>query len=110
MGEAMDQQPIGNDEEAAMLADALSTFDRELAARQEQHRMLRAELHALASQLKSERAVASDLAWELEDLEQRIRDLAEQRGGPVDTLLERELSSIAQRRAALEEQVLAQLM
>jgi hypothetical protein len=72
--------------------------------------MLRTQLHALASQLKSERAVASDLAWELEDLEQRMRDLAEHRGGPVDTLLERELSSIAQRRAALEEQVLAQLM
>jgi len=67
-------------------------------------------LNALDSQLKNERAVASDLAWELEDLEQRMRDLAEQRGGPVDTLLERELSSIAQRRAALEEQVLAQLM
>ena len=106
----MDQQSTGSGDEAAALADALSALDRELVARRERHSTLRAELHALASQLKSERAVASDLAWELEDLEQRMRDLAEQRGGPVDTLLERELASIAHRRAALEEQVLAQLM
>jgi chromosome segregation ATPase len=106
----MDQQPIRSDEEVAALADALSALDRELAGRRERHSALRAQLHALAGQLKSERASASDLAWELEDLEQRMRDLAEQRGGPVDTLLERELSSIAQRRAALEERVLAQLM
>jgi DNA repair exonuclease SbcCD ATPase subunit len=110
VGKAMDQQPIGGDEEAAALASALSALDRELMERREQHSALRAQLHMLASQLKSERAIASDLAWELEDLEQRMRDLAEQRGGPVDPLLERELTSITQRRAALEEQVLAQLM
>jgi hypothetical protein len=43
-------------------------------------------------------------------LEQRIRELAEQRGGPADPLLERELASIAGRRSALEERVLAQLL
>jgi hypothetical protein len=94
----------------AALTEALARLDHELAqgyARLAEHHAQRQE--ALRG-LKSARGVASDLSWELADLEQHLRDLQDQREGPGDALLEREIASVAARRAALEEQVLAQML
>jgi predicted nucleic acid-binding Zn-ribbon protein len=106
----MEKLPIARDGEDAALADSLRMLDRELAAGRERRQALREQYRALDSDVKSARALASDLAWEVEDLEQRMRDLAEQRGGPADPLLEREIASIAGRLAALEERMLAQML
>src|SRR5687768_6103996 len=106
MSGPMKQQSTASHEDLAVLATALERVDRELSEGRERYRLLRAQESELVGQLKSERERASDLAWELEDLEQRMRDLAEQRGGPIDPLLERELTSIAGQRTALEERLL----
>jgi predicted nucleic acid-binding Zn-ribbon protein len=92
------------------LQAALAKLDQELAAGQAHIHERRARRHAAAGALKSARAQASDLSWELEDLEQRLRDLTAQREGPGDPLLDRELASITTRRAEQEERVLAQLL
>jgi chromosome segregation ATPase len=95
---------------AAMLAKQLEQLDQQLAAGSERMRERRAQHHAALSQVKVARAGASDLSWELADLEQRLRDLQEQRAGPRDPLLEREFASITGQRGVLEEQVLAQML
>jgi hypothetical protein len=92
------------------LREALSRLDQDLATGRVSLKDRRARRHAATGALKSARAQASDLSWELEDLEQRLRDLTMQREGPGDPLLDRELASIAARRAELEERVLAQLL
>jgi hypothetical protein len=89
---------------------ALRQIERELAdahARLAEQRELR---QAAIRELKLARALASDLSWELADLEQRLRDLLEQREGPGDPLLEREIASLSAARAALEERVLRQML
>lgn len=63
----------------------------------------------LSSVLKLERAQNSDLHWELEEVELRLRALDDQeREGPTDPLVARELVLLRERRAYLEEQVLRQ--
>lgn len=64
----------------------------------------------LASALKQERGQSSDLQWELEDVELRLRALNDQeRDGPSDPLVARELALLRERGAQLEEQILQQL-
>ena len=106
----MERQSTASHEDPAALTTMLERLDRELSEGRERDRLLRAQHAELVGQLKSGRERASDLAWELEDLEQRMRDLAEQRGGPIDPLLERELTSIAGQRTALEERLLTELL
>jgi hypothetical protein len=72
----------------------------------EQH----AQRQAALRELKLVRATASDLSWELADVEQRLSDLKAQREGPEDPLMEREIASLSSRRAALEERVLRQML
>jgi chromosome segregation ATPase len=91
-------------------AEELARLDQALADGQAQLNERRTRRHTAHSDLKSARGQASDLSWELEDLEQRLRDLKGQREGPGDPLLDRELVSIAARRAELEERVLAQML
>jgi chromosome segregation ATPase len=94
----------------AELAKQLEELEQQLAAGSARMRERRAQHHAALGQVKVARAGASDLSWELADLEQRLRDLQEQRAGPRDPLLEREFASISGQRGALEEQVLAQML
>ena len=70
----------------------------------------RAQYQATLREAKLARAAASDSSWDLADVEQRLRDLTEQREGPGDLLLEREIAHLAGRRAKLEERVLTQLL
>jgi uncharacterized protein len=71
---------------------------------------LREERRVLASTLKGERGHSSDLQWELEDVELRVRTLEDQdREGPTDPLVARELAMLRDRRTQLEEYALAQL-
>jgi hypothetical protein len=73
-------------------------------------RELRDARRELASKLKEERGHSSDLQWELDDIELRLRTLDEQeRDGPSDPLVARELVLLRERAALLEEHVLAQL-
>lgn len=99
----------GPGEPPATLIEALVTLEQSLAAGRAELAALRAQYQALLRRLRSERARASDLAWELSELELRLRDLQEQREGPADPLVERELASMAVQRAALEELALTQL-
>ncbi|HEX9371436.1 MAG TPA: hypothetical protein VF897_10530 [Roseiflexaceae bacterium] len=111
MRRQMMEHAAGHDNQTAQaLAETLARLDHELAAEMARVREREVERDTALSQLKSARAAASDLSWELEDLEQRLSDLKAQREGPRDPLLERELSSLASRRAALEERVLAQML
>lgn len=101
----------------------LQTIDQQLAAlvrernellglftERDKLRELREGRRGLASILKQERAQSSDLQWELEDVELRLRTLEEQdREGPTDPLVARELAILRERTAKLEEQVLRQL-
>jgi hypothetical protein len=82
----------------------------ELEQIQQQLAQQRAQCQTLLREVKLARAAANDSAWELADVEQRLRELAEQREGPGDPLLEREITHLSGRRAALEERVLTQLM
>ncbi len=62
------------------------------------------------AQLKREREQATDLHWELEETEARLRELEEQNGeGPSDPLVARELAMLRNRRSQLEEQALIQM-
>jgi uncharacterized protein len=73
-------------------------------------RELRNARRDLASKLKEERGHSSDLQWELDDVELRLRTLNEQeRDGPTDPLVARELVILRERATQLEEHVLAQL-
>lgn len=60
--------------------------------------------------LKSANALLHDLAWELEELQARLESLRAQRGGPIDILLEREISELERQSAALEDRLLQQML
>ena len=92
------------------LAETLDRLNQELAAGQAQLQDRHLQQHTAISRLKDIRGALSDLAWEIEELEQRLRDLQAQREGPDDPLAEREMASIRGRRAALEEQLLMQML
>src|SRR5262245_52534066 len=92
------------------LLGALDRLNQALATGQAQLQDRRIQQRAAIGRLKGMRGAQSDLAWELEELEQRLRDLQAQREGPNDPLAEREIASIRRRRAALEEQLLMQML
>lgn len=89
---------------------ALSECDAELERGRADLAALRARLQRERGQLKSERAHSHDLAWELEDLEQRLRDLTGRPAGADDPPHDQDLARLNERRAALEEQALKQLI
>ncbi len=79
-------------------------------AERDELRTLRDQARASASRLKNERAQSSDLQWELADLELRLHTLEEQeRDGPTDPLVARELVLLRKSCLQLEEQVLRQM-
>jgi len=88
----------------------LDRLNRKLAAGQAQLHERQLHQRAAVGQLKGMRGALSDLAWELEELEQRLRDLQAQREGASDPLVEREIASIQRQRAALEERLLTQML
>ena len=88
---------------ADLLAEELEQIQQRLAER-------RAQCQALRREVKLARGAANDSSWELADVEQRLRELAEQREGPGDPLLEREIVHLTRQRAQLEEHVLTQLL
>jgi hypothetical protein len=92
------------------LLETLDRLNQVLAAGQAQLQDRRIQQRAAIGRLKGMRGAQSDLAWELEELEQRLRDLQAQREGPNDPLAEREIVSLRGRRAALEEQLLTQML
>jgi hypothetical protein len=94
----------------AMYNVALAAITRALEEGQARMLVLRQRYSMLHGRLKSARAYASDLAWELEELELRLRDLQAPRAGPIDALLEQEVAGLLRHRAELEEQALAQLL
>ena len=66
--------------------------------------------HERSSQLKYERGRASDLHWELEEIELRLRTLsAQNQEGPSDPLVARELALLRDTRDQLEDQALLQM-
>jgi|GEM_PF-6839341 len=70
-------------------------------------RELRERRRQYASVLKEQRGRSSDLQWELDDVELRLQTLHEQdREGPTDPLVAREVVLLREQRARLEEQVL----
>lgn len=95
---------------AAALAVALSDCEADLERGRADLAAQRAQLQHARSQLKSERAHSHDLAWELEDLEQRLRDISARPAGAVALLHDGDLARLNERRAALEEQALKQLI
>ena len=88
---------------ADRLAEELEQMQQRLAER-------RAQCQALRREVKLARGAANDSSWELADVEQRLRELAEQREGPGDPLLEREIVHLTRQRVQLEERVLTQLL
>jgi predicted nucleic acid-binding Zn-ribbon protein len=97
------------DQQLAAYARERDEFLAEFVER-DRLRELRDMRRALASTLKQERAHNSDLQWELEEVELRLRELQEsERDGPSDPLVARELVLLRERGAQLEEQVLRQL-
>lgn len=71
---------------------------------------LQAERRTLIRKLKEERARYIELEWQLDEDALRIKVLAEQdREGPTDLLIVRELVALRKRSAQREEQVLWQL-
>jgi hypothetical protein len=95
---------------AHMLTEALARVEQELAQGRAGLTDQYAQHQVALRAIRIARGTASDLSWELADLEQRLRDLQEQHQGSGDLLLEREIVSIANQRAALEERVLAQML
>ncbi len=65
---------------------------------------------AQLSELKNANALLHDLAWEIEEVEQRLQSLISQREGPTDIFLEREINTLQRRHAALEDQMIHQML
>jgi len=80
------------------------------ASTQEQIAACEARRHATLSELKSARARASDIAWDIADLEYQLNELYTKRGDTADTQLEQQISGLLSRRTDLEEQSLAQML
>ena len=99
-----------NNRTETMRIPMLEEIERELADARTHLAEQREQRQAAIRELKHARAVASDLSWELADLEQRLNDLKAQREGPGDPLVEREIASLSAARAALEERVLGQML
>jgi hypothetical protein len=99
-----------NHTSGAARAQAMEQLEQQLARGRARLAEQQAQRQAVLRELKLARAAASDLSWELADVEQRLRDLKEQREGPEDPLMEREIASLTSRRAALEERVLTQML
>lgn len=101
----------------------LQQLDRQLADLLQRRAELETELRAggavhalyeqrreLSGRLKLERGQASDLHWELDELETRLRELmATEREGPNDPLAARELALLREQRNQLEDRVLEQM-
>ena len=94
----------------ARLTEALEQIQQQLAEGSARLAEQRAQWQALIRDLKLARGAANDSSWELADLEQRLRELNEQREGPGDPLMEREIAQLSGQRAKLEERVLTQLL
>ncbi len=61
-------------------------------------------------ELRSTYALLHELAWEIEEIQQRLDTLLLQREGPTDILVEREINELYRRRALLEDQMLHQML
>jgi len=73
-------------------------------------RALYEQRREVSGQLKHERGRATDLQWELDEIETRLRDLqTQEHGGPSDPLVARELSMLREQRDQLETQALEQM-
>ena len=90
--------------------EAIERIQQQLAEGSARVAQQRAQWQAVLRELKLARAAANDSSWELADLEQRLRELNEQREGPGDPLLEREIAQLTAQRAQREERVLTQLL
>ena len=88
---------------ADRLAEELEQIEQQLVKQ-------RAQYQSLLREARLARAAANDSSWELADVEQRLRELAEQREGPSDPLLEREIVQLTRQSVQLEERVLTQLL
>lgn len=107
---AMEAKPIHIPNPAAdARAQTLARVERALALGRAAHADHERQQRARRDTLKQARATLSDAAWELEEVEQRLRDLADEPAGPRDPLLERELAVLRERRAAAEEYALQQM-
>lgn len=107
---AMEAEPVRTTNPAAdTRTQALARVERALAIGRAAHATHEQQQRARRDTLKQARATLSDAAWELEEVEQRLRDLADEPAGPRDPLLERELAALKQRRAAAEEYALQQM-
>ena len=91
-------------------AAALEQIQQQLTAGSARVAQQRAQCQAILREVRLARAAVNDSSWELADVEQRLRELTEQREGPGDQLLEREIAHLAGRRAQLEERALTQLL
>ena len=92
------------------LAEALEQLQQQIAAGSARIAQQRAQCQAMLREVKLARAAASDCSWDLADVEQRLCDLKEQREGPGDLLMEREIAQLTVQRAQQEERVLTQLL
>lgn len=102
----------------------MQSLDTLLARLSRHHTLLLAALNRLRSlreasarvarerlqQLRSTQERLSDLAWELEDIEVRLRELDQHQPGSGDVLLDREVLSLRRRHDAVEEELLAQML
>ena len=95
---------------ADKLAEALEQLQQQLTEGSARLAKQHAQYQAMVREAKLARAAASDRSWDLADVEQRLRDLKEQREGPGDPLMEREIANLTARCAQLEERVLTQLL
>ncbi len=95
---------------AGQLSEALEQLQQQLATGSARLTKQRAQYQATLREAKLARAAASDYSWDLADLEQRLRDLNQQREGPGDPLLEREITHLTGQHTQLEERVLMQLL
>ncbi len=107
---AMEAEPLRTTNPAAdARTQALARVERALAIGRATHATHEQQQRSRRDTLKRARATLSDAAWELEEIEQRLRDLAAEPAGPRDPLLERELAVLRERRAATEEYALQQM-
>jgi hypothetical protein len=95
---------------ADRLAEALEQLQQQLAEGSARLTKQRAQWQGMLREVKLARAAARDCSWDLADVEQRLRDLKEQREGPGDLLMEREIAHLTRRQAKLEERVLTLLL
>lgn len=61
-------------------------------------------------QLKNTNAVLHEIAWDIEEIEQRLYALLAQREGPIDILAEREINELQRQQADLEDQMLHEML